>query len=452
MNKSAKHFDAIVIGSGTSAYYTVAGLLKAEKKVAVVDELPFGGTCALRGCQPKKYLVANAKAVASARHLVGKGITAAPHSEWTALQALKNEFLDGKSEKILKSWQDQGVETLRHRATLSGPNEITLDDDDDRKLTAEHIVIATGSTARGLDIPGNEYLHNSDDFLELTKLPRRITFIGGGYISFEFAHVAACAGAEVTILHHSEKPLVGFDPDMVDVVLEASRAAGIQVLLKESPTAVEVDGDFLKLQTSNGKVIETDYIISAVGRVPNLSILDGGMGNVDYTSGGITVNEFLQSTTNPQIYAIGDCASRGKMLATVADDHGKIAARNILEGNVEPVNQSVVPSAVFTIPSLAAVGLAEAQAIEQGFDFRINKGSTSGWPSSRRIGETHGAYKVLIDNKTGLLLGAHLVRHNAAEVINTFALAIAYDIPAKSLANFLWAYPTFTSDLKYMVG
>jgi glutathione reductase (NADPH) len=450
MNKSATHFDAIVIGSGTSAYYTVAGLLKAGKKVAVIDELPFGGTCALRGCQPKKYLVANAEAIASAQHLVGKGITAAPHTDWAALQALKNEFLDGKSEGALKSWQDQGVATFRHRATLSGPNEITLDDG--RKLTAEHIVIATGSTSRGLDIPGSEYLHSSDDFLELTELPRRITFIGGGYISFEFAHVAARAGAEVTILHRSEKPLVGFDPDMVDVVLEASRAAGIQVLLKESPTAVEADGDFLKLQTSNGKVIETDYIVSAVGRVPNLSILDGGMGNVDYNSRGVTVNEFLQSTTNSQVYAIGDCAAHGKMLATVADDHGKIAARNILEGNVEPVSQSVVPSAVFTIPSLATVGLTEAQATEQALDFRVNKGTTTGWPSSKRIGEKHGAYKVLIDNKTGLLLGAHLVRHNAAEVINTFALAIAHDIPAKSLASFLWAYPTSTSDLKYMVG
>ncbi|MFT4548533.1 MAG: glutathione reductase (NADPH) [Verrucomicrobiales bacterium] len=449
MTDSPTHFDAIIIGSGTSAYYAATGLLKGDKSVAIIDERPFGGTCALRGCQPKKYLVANAEAIASAQHLVGKGIDAAPHTDWPALQALKNEFLDGHSEEALKDWQDEGVATFRHRATLSGPNEVTLDDG--RKLTAERIVLATGSSPRPTDIPGSEHLHTSDDFLSLPELPRRITFVGGGYISFEFAHVAARAGAEVTILHRSARPLNGFDPDMVDVVLEASREAGIKVLLEESPTSVEADGDALKIKTTRGNNIATDFIVSATGRVPNLSALDSDAGNVEHGRRGVVVNEFLQSTTNPAVYAIGDCASHGLMLATVGDDHGKVAARNILEDNSTPVDQRVVPSAVFTIPNLATVGLTEAQATEQGHDFRVNRGDTTGWASSKRIGETHGAYKVLIDNTSGLLLGAHLVRHNAAEVINTFALAMAHDIPATALANFLWAYPTSTSDLKNMV-
>jgi glutathione reductase (NADPH) len=450
MESRETHFDVIIIGSGTSAYYTASGLLAAKKRVAMIDELPFGGTCALRGCQPKKYLVANAEIVAAAKHLVGKGIKAAPQTSWTDLQSLKNEFLDGKPEKSLENWQKRGVTTFLERARLSGPKEVTLGSG--MKLTADYIVLATGSTPRELDIPGSHHAKISDDFLELSELPERICFIGGGYISFEFAHVAANAGAKVTVIHRSEKPLSGFDPDMVDTVVKASRAAGIDIVLSESPTRIEAQDNGYKINTDAGRVVETDYIVSAIGRVANLSVLEGNAGNGDCGPNGVAVNEFLQSTSNPSIYAVGDCADRGKMLATVADDQGKIAARNILEGNSVKADHRVVPSAVFTIPNLASVGLTEQQASEQGLDFRINKGSTAGWPSSKRIGETQGTYKVLIDNKTGLLLGAHLARHNAADVINVFGLAIAHDIPAKQLAEFLWAYPTYVSDIKYMVG
>ena len=139
------------------------------------------------------------------------------------------------------------------------------------------------------------------------------------------------------------------------------------------------------------------------------------------------------------------------MLAPVADAEGKAAARNILKGNVSEMDYSVIPSAVFTIPSIGSVGLTEEKAQEKGLDFRVNKGTTTGWPSSKRIGETHSAYKVLIDNGTNEILGAHIARHNASEAINILALAIKYHIKAADLADFMWAYPTITSDLKYMV-
>lgn len=444
------HFDVIIIGSGTSAAYCAYGLLDAGKKIAIVDERSFGGTCALRGCQPKKYLVANAEAVASGEHLVGKGIKSAPETDWKELQALKNDFLEGRPEDEEKEWKEKGVTIFRNRAVLSGPTEITLDNG--QTLTADKIVLATGSTPRPVDIPGSEYLHTSDGFLDLADLPRRVTFVGGGYISFEFAHVAARAGAEVTVLHRSARVLKGFEPEIVDVVLEASRAAGIRILLESSPVEVEAAEEGFVITTDQGARVETDFIVAATGRVPNLSVLDGDAGGVEHDQRGITVNEYLQSTSNPAIYAIGDCASLGIMLATVADDHGKVAAKNLIHGNAVAVDHGKIATSVFTIPSMGAVGLTEEEAISAGLDFRVNSGTTTGWPSSKRIGEAHGAYKVLIDNGTGLVLGAHLVRHNAAEVINTFALAIAYDIPAADLKDFLWAYPTTTSDLKYMVG
>ncbi len=446
----SNHYHTIIIGSGTSAYYCASGLLAAGQKLAIVDGRPFGGTCALRGCQPKKYLVANAEAVASGKHLLGKGLRSAPETDWAALQSLKNEFLDGLSEESQQSWVDKGVTTYRQQARLSGEQEVTLQDG--TVLTADRIVLATGSVSRPLAIPGSELAGSSDDFLDLAELPKRIVFIGGGYISFEFAHVAAQAGAEVTILHRSAQVLKGFEPDMVAVIVASSREAGIRIEVDTEPTQIVKEESGLVIETEGGQRFETDFIVSAAGRVPNLSILEGGEGQVDHSGRGVEVNDYYQSVSNPAVYAIGDCASKGPMLATVGDEQGKIAARNILEGNTTVADLSCLATAVFTIPTMGSVGLTEEQAKAAGHDFRVNQGETTGWPSSKRIGEKFGAYKVLVDNQSDLILGAHLVRHNAGEVVNTFALAMAHQIPAKTLANFLWAYPTNTSDLKNMVG
>lgn len=339
--------------------------------------------------------------------------------------------------------------TFHGHATMTAEDEITVGED---RLQADHIILATGAKPRRADIPGAELIHDSEDFLNLPDLPERITFIGGGYISFEFAHVAIRAGAkEVTILHRSKQPLKAFDADIVKVILEAGEAEGVHVVVNETPTSVSKEEEGLIIQGSSGATYKTDFIVEATGRVPNLSVLDGDHGGVEKSARGIQVNSFMQSTTNPRVYATGDCAASAYMLATVADEEGKTAAKNILEGNVKTVDYSVIPSAVFTIPSIGSVGLTEAQATAKGLSFRVNQGSTTGWPSAKRIGEKHGAYKILIDNKNDEIIGAHLARHNASEAINTLALAIRFHIKAADLAEFMWAYPTITSDLKYMV-
>ncbi len=444
-----QEFDVIVIGSGTSAYHAVDRLNKAGRKVAMVDERPYGGTCSLRGCQPKKYLVSNAEAIAMMSHLVGRGIVSRPKTDWKALQALKNEFLDGLSEADLKRWKEAGVTTFQGRAVMTNEDEVTIDHD---RLKARYIVLATGATPRRSEIPGNRYIHDSEYFLNLPDIPNRILFIGGGIISFEFAHVAIHAGAKkVTILHRSSRPLKAFDHDIVKIVLKASEAEGINIVLNESPISVESTEKGLIVQGSEGGVYEADLIIGATGRVPNLSVLEGDHSTVESSSHGVSVNEFLQSISNPKVYAVGDCAATRYMLAPVADEEGKTAALNILEGNIKTIDYSAVPSVVFTIPSIGSVGLTEEQAKEQGLDFRVNQGMTTSWPSSKRIGEEYGTYKILIDRRTNEILGAHIARHNACEAINVLALAMKYKIKASDLAEFMWAYPTIISDLKYMV-
>lgn len=444
-----KH-DVIVVGSGTSAYYAAEGLNEGGRDVAIVDERPYGGTCALRGCQPKKYLVCNVEAVAMASDLVDRGIVEAPRTDWVALQALKNDFLKGKPENQVKSWHEQGVTTYHGRARMTGERELAVGDE---HLTADHIVLATGASPRCAAYRGSEHAVFSDDFLELDALPRRIVFVGGGYISFEFAHVAARAGAEeVTILQRSDRVLKGFDADMAQVLIEAGEKAGVRVVLEEPVEAIEKEGEAFRVIGGSGKAYATDLVVEATGRVPNLSVLEGGAGGVEHDKGGVVVNAHLRSVSNPAVYAIGDCVSASPMLAPVADAEGKLVARNILEGDVAEIDVSVVPSAAFTIPNIASVGLTEEQAAAKGLEFRVNRGSTTGWPSSKRIGEDHGAYKVLIEEESGRILGAHLVRHHAAEAINVFGLAMKHGITAGEMKEFLWAYPTLISDLKYMVG
>jgi glutathione reductase (NADPH) len=442
-------FDTVVVGSGSSAYYAIDTLNKAGQRVAIVDERPYGGTCALRGCQPKKYLVSNAEAVAMASHLVGRGIKAAPKTDWQSLQALKNAFLNGRSEADVKNWQQMGVTTFHGRAVMTGEDEISVGND---RLKAKHIVLATGATPRCLDIPGTKYVNDSEHFLDLPDLPNRIVFIGGGYISFEFAHIAIRAGAKmVTILHRSSRPLKAFDQDIIKTVLKASEADGIRVVLNESPVSVESAGNELILRGSKNAVYKADLIIAALGRVPNLSVLEGDHGNVEHSQRGAIVNEFLQNISNPKVYAVGDCAATKYMLAPVADEEGKTAACNILNGNIKTVDYSVIPSVVFTIPSIGSVGLTEEQAQQKKLNFRVNQGMTTDWPSSKRIGEEHGTYKIIIDKQTDEILGAHIARHNSSEAINVLALAMKFKIKASELAEFMWSYPTVTSDLKYMV-
>jgi glutathione reductase (NADPH) len=445
---SEDHFHTLIVGSGTSAYYCATPLVEAGWKVAIIDERPFGGTCALRGCQPKKYLTANAEAVAMACHLHGKGIANRPRTDWPALQALKDEFLIGRSEDEVRDWRDAGATPIQGHARFVADDAVEVGG---RRLTADHIVLATGATPVRAAFPGGELARISDDFLNLPELPARIVFIGGGYISFEFAFVAAYAGAKVTVLQRSNQVLRQFEPEMVEIVLAAAHELGIDVRTNTETAAVSQTDGVLVLETTQGDSISTDLVIEAIGRAPNLSVLSGGFGNVAHTRHGVTVDEHLRSVSNLRVHAIGDCAAAGPALAPVGDEHGKTVAHNLLEASPRKPRLDLIPSAVFTLPPLASVGLTEKEATERGLDFRINRSLSITWASSKRIGERHAGYKVLIDNGSDLILGAHLARHAAAEVINLFALAIHHRIPATRLAHFPWAYPTMTSDLKTMV-
>ncbi len=291
--------------------------------------------------------------------------------------------------------------------------------------------------------------------MELEALPRRIVFIGGGYISFEFAHVAARAGAEVTILHRGQRPLEGFDPDLVNQLVGRTKRLGVRVEVGMEVAAVEKSDDKLSVDASTGgerRVFEADLVVHGAGRVPEIDDLNLAAAGVQTEDRGVRVNEYLQSISNPAVYAAGDAAASGlPPLTPVAVYESRIVASNLLKGNHRKVEHVAVPTIVFTIPPLAAVGLSEHAARQKGLEFRITREETSAWYSSRRVAEECSGFKVLIENGSDRVLGAHVTGPHADELINLFALAMQADIPASKLKHALFGYPTLASDVKYML-
>lgn len=443
-------FDVAVVGTGTAAYTAIAELASHGHKLAVIDERPYGGTCALRGCQAKKFFTHAAATIDSARRLEGRGLNGTPKLDFRAIREQKNAFTGPIPESTRRAFERFGAATFKGRATFVGRHRLEVAGE---RVDARKFIIATGSSPRGLEIPGFELCGTSDDFLEADSLPAEVLFLGGGYISFEFAHVAARAGSQVTLLHRSARVLKGFEDDLVDVLVRASRdEAGIDVRLSAEVARIEKSHEKLRVHLASGERLEAGAVYAAVGRVPNTAGLDLEAAGVSFGKGGILVNKHLQSLTHPDVYAVGDVVAGKPMLATTADHEGKIAALNIACGNCKQIDYGALPSAVFTTPQLASVGLTEEQARERGLAFRVNQGSTRDWPSSKRTGETVSGYKVLIEAGSGRILGAHVVRDEAAELINLFALAMQQGVTAQRLRDTLWAYPSYTSDIKYLVA
>ena len=420
----------------------------------MIDKRPFGGTCALRGCDPKKVLVGAAAAADGARLLSGKGVDAGSlHLDWPALMRFKRTFTDPYSSNLLASLARQGIETFQASARFAGPSAVAAGDT--LLEAARAIVIAAGARPVDLPISGREQLMTSDQFLELPVLPESLVFVGGGYISFEFAHVAARAGARTTILHRGARPLEEFDADLVERLVSRSRVLGIRVEAGAEVQAVEPVGDRYRTVFSNGPRqahVDSHVVIHGAGRVPDVDELDLDAGRVAHTPDGITVNAYLQSTSNPCVYTAGDCAATdAPALTPVAAYEGRIVSQNLLRGNHAAVEYTAIPRVAFTVPPLARVGLDEHEARAKGLKFTVHHEDTARWYSSRRLGESCSAFKVLVEQTTDQILGAHLLGPNADETINLFALAMRAGVPAGRVKEMCWAYPTHASDTPYML-
>ena len=447
-----KQYDLVVIGTGTGASGAAARCRSAGWSVAVIDHLPFGGTCALRGCDPKKVLVGAVEAIDHARRMRGHGIAGGElNIAWNELMTFKRTFTEPVPATKEKGFAKNGIDAYHGRAKFCGPRSVEVGGD---VLEGRFILIAVGAVPMRLGIPGEEHVCTSTQFLELDRLPKKIILIGGGFIAAEFANIAAQAGAQVTVLEQMDRMLTPFDPDLVEWLMEKFQEIGIDVRLNTRVTAIEKSDDGVSVRaTANGKdeMFEAHLVVHAAGRVPDLEALDLAAAGVESEKRRLRLNDFLQSVSNPAVYAVGDAASSGPPLTPVSSHDAKVASANMLNGNHLKPNYLGVPSVAFTIPPIACVGLSEKQARANGIKFRMQSEKAPSWYTARRVAQTTYGFKVLVEEGTDRILGAHLIGPHIDEVINVFALAIRHGLTAEDLKTTMFAYPTTTSDIGYML-
>ncbi|WP_423189499.1 dihydrolipoyl dehydrogenase family protein [Alkalibacterium sp. f15] len=439
-------YDVVVIGSGVAGKSTAFGLASAGKKVAIVEADLWGGTCPNRGCDPKKVLVSAVEVRNKAMHLMGKGITKVPEIDWPDLMAFKKTFTDPVPEQSKESLKSAGIET--YTGTAKFVDQLTIQVNDDL-LEADRFVIATGARPNLLDITGYEHFLTSDDFLSLPEMPDTVTFIGAGYIAFEFAAIANAAGADVHVIQHNNQPLREYDQEFVKEVMTQLEAKGVTFHLNTGVTKIEKQSTGYVLTDNNGFQLATNLVFGTTGRIPNTDNLNLDKVKVEYDKRGVKVDNRLQ-TSNPSIFAIGDVLSKEQpKLTPVSSLEASYLVSLLTEKTTEPLSYPSVPSIVFSSPKLAQVGVTVEEAKNNKNKYDISDLDATTWFSYRRTNEPVSKAKMIIDKESGLLMGATCLNDEADELINYFSLLIDRKITATDLADMVFAYPAIASDIPY---
>ena len=448
------HTDVFIIGGGPAGL-TLANLCRdGGLDVTIADAIAFGGTCTYRGCAPKRIMASVSESIDSVDRLVGHGVRGEAQMAWPEVKRLVDGYLDGHSEGIVETFEGKGIRALLQRVTVTGPGTLEAGG---QTYTADHVVVATGQRPAPLGIPGEEHANVSSDFHELPEMPRRVLFIGGGYIGLESAHIAARSGSEVTIVNNDDDPLPMFEPDLVEVLLDASRELGIDFHFNQSAKSIEREGDAFRVTTEDADGGEhhytVDLVLNTAGRIANVEGFGLEALGAEVSGKGVAVDECFRVEGVDGLYAIGDVGDdEGPPLTPVAQIEAKALANTILTGDPTPPDYSGLPTAVYTLPELACVGLMESEARDAGYDVEVvQKLNACEQFNAYRMRARAYAYKTIVDKESGKLLGAHVLSPHASEVINVFALTIRAGLPAKTLKDVPWAYPTWGSDVSGMV-
>jgi glutathione reductase (NADPH) len=443
-------YDVVVIGSGPAGGTIAPQCRSAGRTVALVEAREFGGTCPNRGCNPKKVLLSAAEAVNRSRDMHERGVWGEITVDWPELMRFKRSFTEPVSERNENAFKNRGIDIYRGAAQFVDKRSVRVED---QVLSANHFAVVAGMIPRRLNIEGEHLAITSEEFLELDQLPASLILIGGGFISFEFAHIAAGAGAKVIILEMTDTILPEFDQDLVKVMVEASRDIGIDVHTNMPVSMISREDSLLKVHVGEEKdhAFTAALVVNAAGRVPNVDGLKLEQANIKSSPKGIIVNEYLQSVSNAAVYAAGDVAATPFALTPVASMEGEIVAKNIIDGNLQKPDYRGIPQVVYTVPPLASVGMLEEDVKEQGIIYESRFFNTSSWFSSKRIGLRHSGAKVLIAKNSKRILGAHLFGHCAEEVINIFAMAIKGNLTVHNLERMVWTYPSSTYEIRYML-
>jgi glutathione reductase (NADPH) len=442
-------YDFFVIGAGSGGVRAARIAAGHGARVAIAEEYRVGGTCVIRGCVPKKLLVIGAHFAEDLEDARRFGWTIeGARFDWATLRDHVLADVDRLNRAYQSTLDSHGVETIHDRAMLVGPNRVRVGD---REVTAAHVLVATG--ARPVipgNVPGADFGISSNEVFHLPALPRRMAIAGSGYIANEFAGIFHELGVEVTQILRGNRLLRGWDPALADRLLAISVEKGIQVRMHATPQAVEKQADgSLRIACPKGGAIETDVLLWAVGRAPNVDGLGlEALGVAQRDNGAIIVD--AHGTTNlPWLHAVGDVTDRVQ-LTPVAIREGHALADTLFGGQPRTVDHALIPSAVFSHPPLASVGLTEPEARETLGNVRVFTADFRPMKNVLAGRDERALYKLVVDATTDRLVGAHLIGPDAPEILQSLAIAVKAGLTKAQLDETMALHPTMAEELVLM--
>ena len=439
-------YDLFVIGAGSGGVRASRVAATHGAKVAIAEEYRFGGTCVIRGCVPKKMLVYASMFAEELGHAQHKGWTIGDATfDWPSLRDFVNADVDRLEGLYGNTLGGVGVESFHERATITGPNSVKLASG--REITTRYILVATGGWPVMLPFEGNEHCITSNEIFHLEEQPNRLVVMGGGYIAVEFAGVFNALGSKVTLVNRSETILRSYEQGIVEKLPPLMQARGMDLQFNAQIEKVEKQGDgSLRVFLSNGEEIEADQVLIATGRAPNSSGLGLETADVELgRKGEIKVDAFSKSSCD-SIYAVGDVTDRVQ-LTPVAIREGHAFADTVFGGNKRSIDHSTIPTAVFSQPSIASVGLTEDEAREKFGDVNIY---TSDFRPMKNIfsGRMERAfYKMIVDAETDKVVGLHMIGPDSAEILQAAAVAIKAGLTKADFDDTTAIHPTSAEEL-----
>lgn len=442
-------YDLFVIGAGSGGVRASRIAASHGAKVAVAEEYRVGGTCVIRGCVPKKLLVYASHFAHQLHDAPTYGWTIAGKSfDWAALRQFVASDVDRLERAYTSTLDSNWVEHFHERATLAGPNSVRLASG--REINAKHVLIAVGAWPVLPEIEGVEHCITSNEVFHLPELPRRVVIQGAGYIALEFAGVFNALGSTVTVVNRSDKILRGYDEDLTSRLLPILQARGIEFGFNRPLQKVErqADGSLL-VHAGGGDPIAADAVLVATGRRPKTDGLGlENAGIVLGANGEVPVDAYGQ-TSCPSVHAVGDVTDRVQ-LTPVAIREGHAFADTVFGGQPRTTHYDAIPSAVFTQPPIAAVGLTEAQAREAGHEVKVFKSDFR--PMQNLFSEVaeRGYYKLVVDGASDRVLGVHMLSPDAPEILQAAAIAVKAGLTKAQFDATVALHPSMAEELVLM--
>lgn len=438
-------YDVIVIGSGPAGNSAAYGFKEKGKNVAIIESDLWGGTCPNRGCDPKKMLMSGVEAKKRVETMIGKGFEHTPKIVWEDLMTFKKSYTDHVPDNTKQGLDSAEIDRYQGQASFVDANQIVVDG---QTLTADQFLIATGQRPAVLPLEGQDYLQSSTDFLDLEHLPKKIAFIGAGYIAFELAVIANAAGSEVYIIHHNDRPLKEFDPELVDTLVEHLEKDGIQFHFNIDTQKIEELSPQYKIVGEDFELL-TDMVIGSTGRIPNVEGLNLKNAGVTYDKKGIQVNDHLQ-TSQANIYACGDIVAKSQPKLTPVAGFEAAYVVEAMNGETAAIDYPLIPTIVFGDQRLARVGVSERELAAHPEKYHSETTDLSSWYTYQRINDQGAKIKFVYDEEDKIA-AISILSQLADEVINYLLIALTKKMTHEEIEKYLFAYPSPASDLSYFI-